>query len=98
MAIYGTVLTAVFQLRAVKNVFYGPMPARYQPQGAAAVAGAAMGGEEVVPYTGMTDTSTIFEHGPYVLLILASLVIGFMPFLLIKLIQPSVLLLPFLNK
>ena len=31
VAVYGTVLTAIFQLRAIKNVFYGAMPARYQP-------------------------------------------------------------------
>jgi NADH-quinone oxidoreductase subunit M len=36
IAIYGTVITAIFQLRAIKNVFYGAMPARYQPQAAAA--------------------------------------------------------------
>ena len=29
IAIYGTVITAIFQLRAIKNVFYGPMPARF---------------------------------------------------------------------
>ncbi len=38
----------------------------------------------------MTDTSAILEHGPYVLLLLASLFIGFMPFLMIHLIEPSV--------
>ncbi len=41
IAIYGTVITAIFQLRAIKNVFYGPMPARYQPQPAAALLSAA---------------------------------------------------------
>ena len=44
----------------------------------------------------MSDTSTIYEHGPYVLLVLASLIFGFMPFLLINLVEPSVKLLPFL--
>ena len=29
MAIYGTVITAIFQLRAIKNIFYGPMPERF---------------------------------------------------------------------
>jgi NADH-quinone oxidoreductase subunit M len=96
VAIYGTVITAVFQLRAIKNVFYGPLPARYQPQ-AAAIAVTSSGGEETVPYAGMTDTSTVLEHGPYVLLIVASVVIGSMPFLLIHLVEPSVKLLPFLN-
>ncbi len=94
VAIYGTVITAIFQLRAIKNVFYGPMPERYQPQAAAALAG---GGETTVPYPGMTDTSTLVEHAPYVLLILASLVIGFMPFLLIHIVEPSVNLLPFIK-
>jgi NADH-quinone oxidoreductase subunit M len=96
IAIYGTVITAVFQLRAIKNVFYGAMPARYQPQTAAS-AGTAAGGEEVAPHAGMTDTSTVLEHGPYVLMIIASLIIGSMPFLLISLVEPSVKLLPFLN-
>jgi NADH-quinone oxidoreductase subunit M len=93
VAIYGTVITAVFQLRAMKNVFYGPMPARFQPQ----TSGTAAGGNELAPYAGMTDTSTVLEHGPYVLLILASLAIGSMPFLLIHVVEPSVKLLPFLN-
>jgi NADH-quinone oxidoreductase subunit M len=98
IAIYGTVITAVFQLRALKSVFYGALPARYQePASAAAVAGTPTGGEDVVPYAGMTDTSTVREHGPYVLLIVASLAIGSMPFLLIHLVEPSVKLLPFLN-
>ena len=94
IAIYGTVMTAIFQLRAIKNIFYGPMPARYQPQGAAAL---VSGGEAVLPLPGMTDTASLIEHAPYVLLILASLVIGFMPFLLIHLVEPSVLLLPFIR-
>jgi NADH-quinone oxidoreductase subunit M len=97
VAIYGTVITAVFQLRAIKNVFYGPMPARFQPPAAGAGAVAAAGGVDIVPFAGMTDTSTVLEHGPYVLLIIASLVIGSMPFLLIQLVEPSVKLLPFLN-
>jgi NADH-quinone oxidoreductase subunit M len=91
IAIYGTVITAIFQLRAIKNVFYGPMPARFQPQAAATTPSA---GETTLP---MTDTSALVEHGPYVLLLFASLVIGFMPFLLIHLVQPSVLLLPYLH-
>jgi NADH-quinone oxidoreductase subunit M len=95
VAIYGTVMTAIFQLRAIKNVFYGPMPARYQPQ-AASVA-ISSGGEATLPLPGMTDTSALVEHGPYVLLIFASLVIGFMPFLLIHLVEPSVSLLPFIK-
>jgi NADH-quinone oxidoreductase subunit M len=94
IAIYGTVITAIFQLRAIKNVFYGPMPERYQPQTAASV---SAGGESTLPYPGMTDTSTLVEHFPYVLLIIASLAIGFMPFLLIHVIEPSVSLLPFIK-
>jgi len=94
IAIYGTVLTAIFQLRAIKTVFYGPMPARYQPQ-AALVSGA--GGEAALPLPGMTDTASLVEHAPYVLLIFASLVIGFMPFLMIHLVEPSVSLLPFIR-
>ena len=94
IAIYGTVITAIFQLRAIKNVFYGPMPARYQPQAAAPV---VSGGEAALPFPGMTDTSALAEHGPYILLIFASLVIGFMPFLMIHLVEPSVSLLPFIR-
>lgn len=94
IAIYGTVMTAIFQLRAIKNVFYGPMPARYQPQAATAL---VSGGEAALPLPGMTDTSALLEHAPYVLLIFASLVIGFMPFLLIHLVEPSVSLLPFIR-
>jgi NADH-quinone oxidoreductase subunit M len=94
IAVYGTVITAIFQLRAIKTVFYGPMPARYQPQAAAAL---VSGGEAVLPLPGMTDTSSLVEHAPYVLLILASLVIGFMPFLFIHLVEPSVSLLPFIR-
>jgi len=95
IAIYGTVLTAIYQLRAIKTVFYGPMPARYEPQAAAVVSGA--GAEAAFPFPGMTDTSSLVEHAPYVLLILASLVIGFMPFLLIHIVEPSVSLLPFIR-
>jgi NADH-quinone oxidoreductase subunit M len=96
IAIYGTVITAIFQLRAIKHVFYGPMPERYQGPPTAAVATAALGGGETAPSSGMSDTSTWEEHGPYVLLVVASLIIGFMPFLLINLIEPSVKLLPYL--
>jgi hypothetical protein len=70
------------------------MPARYEGTSAAV----ALGSEETTQHTGMSDTATVYEHGPYVLLILASLIIGFMPFLLINLVQPSVQLLPFLQK
>ena len=94
IAIYGTVLTAIFQLRALKGVFYGPMPARYQPQAAAVL---VSGGETHIPFPGMSDTSTLLEHAPYVLMIFASLFIGFMPFLLIHLVQPSVMQLPFIS-
>jgi NADH-quinone oxidoreductase subunit M len=98
IAIYGTVITAVFQLRAIKNVFYGPMPERYQGPPTAVAATATLGGRETAPSTGMSDARTWEEHGPYVLLVLASLIIGFMPFLLINLVEPSVQLLPFLPK
>lgn len=89
IAIYGTVITAIFQLRAIKSIFYGPMPARFEPRRAT--------GEETHDSPGMTDTASLAEHAPYVLLILASLVIGFMPFLLLHIVQPSVLLLPYLH-
>jgi NADH-quinone oxidoreductase subunit M len=89
VGLYGTVLTAVYQLRAIKNVFYGPMPARFQPQTAT--------GEAALPFPGMTDTSSLVENAPYVLLVVASLVIGFMPFLLIHIVEPTVNLLPFIK-
>ena len=92
-AVYGTVITAIFQLRAIKTIFYGPMPARYEPRPAAVLANT----RETVPASaGMTDAATLPEYTPYVLLILASLIIGFMPFLLLHIIQPSVSLLPFI--
>ena len=94
VAIYGTVITAIFQLRAIKSVFYGPMPARYAVQ---AVAARSSGGEETIALPTMTDTASLAEYAPYVLLTFASLVIGFMPFLLIHIVQPSVSLLPFLR-
>jgi NADH-quinone oxidoreductase subunit M len=94
IAIYGTVITAIFQLRAIKNVFYGPMPARYQSQ---LVAVSASGDEDAGPVTGMTDVSQLTENAPYILLIFASLVIGFMPFLLIHVVEPSVSILPFIR-
>lgn len=87
LAIYGTVMTAIFQLRAIKHVFYGPMPDRYEPASATG---------EAMATPGMTDTATLPECGPYILLIGASLVIGFMPFLLIHIVEPSVTLLPFI--
>ncbi len=31
VAVAGTVITAIFQLRAIKDIFYGPMPGRYSP-------------------------------------------------------------------
>ena len=87
IAIYGTVLTAIFQLRAIKNVFYGPMPARYLP---------SMASGEIAANPGMTDVAALTENAPYILLIFASLVIGFMPFLLIHIVEPSVSILPFM--
>ena len=87
VAVYGTVITAIFQLRAIKAIFYGPMPDRYEPHAAIA---RGPGVEEVPENPGMTDVSALTENAPYILLILASLVIGFMPFLLIHLVEPSV--------
>jgi NADH-quinone oxidoreductase subunit M len=87
IAIYGTVLTAIFQLRAIKNVFYGPMPVRFE---------AIPASGELAATPGMTDVATLTENAPYILLIFASLVIGFMPFLLIHIVEPSVSLLPFM--
>jgi NADH-quinone oxidoreductase subunit M len=91
LAIYGTVVTAIFQLRAIKHVFYGLMPARYEP----APASASPDGETAA-LPGMTDVGALAERAPYVLLIVASLIIGFMPFLLIHIVEPSVSLLPFI--
>jgi NADH-quinone oxidoreductase subunit M len=96
VAVLGTVITAIFQLRAIKEIFYGQMPPRFQPA-AVPVGSGTPHGEEAAFYPGMTDTATIAEHAPYVLLIVASLVIGFMPFLLLHIVQPSVSLLPFVK-
>ena len=94
IAVLGTVITAIFQLRAIKNIFYGPMPLRFEPD---AMASNVLPGADILPSRGMTDTATLTENAPYVLLIVASLVIGFMPFLLLHVIQPSVSLLPFMK-
>jgi NADH-quinone oxidoreductase subunit M len=94
VAVYGTVITAIFQLRAIKTIFYGGLPDRYQPR---ALAATPAGTVEIDAHPGMTDVASLVEHAPYVLLICASLLIGFMPFLLIHLIQPSVMLLPFIR-
>jgi hypothetical protein len=61
---------------------------RYEPVAA---------GEETPALPGMTDVATLTEYAPYVLLIFASLGIGFMPFLLLHIIKPSVALLPFMQ-
>jgi NADH-quinone oxidoreductase subunit M len=96
VAVLGTVITAIFQLRAIKEIFYGPMPPRFEPAPVAA-GGAPAPGEETAVYQGMTDTAAIAQHAPYVLLIATSLAIGFMPFLLLHIVQPSVSLLPFVK-
>ena len=93
IALYGTLLTAIFQLRAIKHVFYGQMPSRYEARAAVI---SSTGVEQVAAIPGMTDTASLTEYAPYVLLTLASLVIGFMPFLLIKIVEPSVSLLPYM--
>ncbi len=92
IAVLGTVITAIYQLRAIKNVFYGPMPERFEPHQVAATSP----GGETVDNPGMTDVSTVSEYVPYVLLIVASLAIGFIPWLLLHMVQPSVSLLPYL--
>jgi NADH-quinone oxidoreductase subunit M len=91
IAIYGTVITAIFQLRAIKNIFYGAMPQRF------AVDTPAPPGSDAIAIPAMSDVASLAERAPYVLLILASLAIGFMPFLLIHLVQPTVTLLPFVK-
>jgi NADH-quinone oxidoreductase subunit M len=84
IAVFGTVITAVFQLRAIKRVFYGAMPDRYLPSRVEQITTA---GHEWVDQPG----------APFILLTIASLVIGFLPFLLLHIVQPSVSLLPFLQ-
>ncbi len=93
IAVFGTVITAIYQLRAIKSIFYGSMPERFAPHKIAATSP----GGEAIEAPGMTDTSTVAEYAPYVLLILASLVIGFMPFMLLHMVQPSVSLLPYID-
>jgi len=93
-AVLGTVITAIFQLRAIKNVFYGPVHSRYEPHlDTASLPG---GGEESIAVPGMTDVAGT-ERAPYILLIVASLLIGFMPFFLIHIVEPSVSLLPYVK-
>jgi NADH-quinone oxidoreductase subunit M len=92
VAVYGTVITAIFQLRAIKAIFYGPMPDRYLPH-----ARELTNSGEPIPAPGMTDVTGLNGYAPYVLLTAASLAIGFMPFLLLHIVQPSVSLLPYLR-
>jgi NADH-quinone oxidoreductase subunit M len=99
IAVYGTVITAIFQLRAIKHIFYGPMPDRFthnMPVPVETLVGVGPNADAVaVP--AMSDVSSLAERAPYVLLVLASLAFGFMPFLLIHLVQPTVTLLPFMK-
>jgi NADH-quinone oxidoreductase subunit M len=99
IAVLGTVITAVFQLRAIKNVFYGPMPDHFAKDMPVPVENLVHVGpnDEAVAVPAMTDVASLAERAPYVLLTLASLAFGFMPFLLIHLIQPTVTLLPFVK-
>lgn len=92
IAVFGTVLTAVYQLRAIKNTFYGPMPERYEPHKTTA------SGSEALEVPGMSDTSTMPEYAPYVILVVSSLIIGFIPFFLLHMVQPSVSLLPYISR
>ena len=94
VAVFGTVITAIFQLRAIKNVFYGPIRARYEPH---QVKTSAVAGDDVIAVPGMTDLSSLAEYAPYTLLIVASLGIGFLPFFLFHIVEPSVSLLPFIK-
>ena len=102
MAIYGTVITAIFQLRAIKNIFYGPMPGHFdapapRPLVPAFAPHRPTEPAEEPPATAMTDVTSLSERTPYVVLTVASLAFGFMPFLLIHLVQPTVALLPFVK-
>jgi NADH-quinone oxidoreductase subunit M len=99
IAVYGTVITAIFQLRAIKNIFYGPMADRFAHETPVPVETLVGVGPnpEAVAIPAMSDVASIAERTPYVLLILASLAFGFMPFLLIHLVQPTVTLLPFMK-
>ena len=89
VAVLGTVITAIFQLRAIKNIFYGPLRARFE--------GRPADGDQPVPASAITDVATLPEYAPYVLLLVASLAFGFMPFILVHIVKPSVSLLPFLK-
>jgi NADH-quinone oxidoreductase subunit M len=99
IAVFGTVITAVFQLRAIKNIFYGPMPDHFAQDMPIPVEALVHVGpnDDAVAVPAMTDVDSMADRAPYVLLTLASLAFGFMPFLLIHLIQPTVTLLPFVK-
>jgi NADH-quinone oxidoreductase subunit M len=69
VAVWGVVISAVYQLRAVRSVLFGELTE----------AGAKI-----------TDLKTWGSRAPYLLLLAASLVVGFAPQVLIRVIQPSV--------
>jgi NADH-quinone oxidoreductase subunit M len=76
-ALWGVVLSSVYQLRAVRATLFGVLPEKW---------------------AGLTDIQGLAQQAPYVLLIVASLLIGFMPRLLLDVIQPSVALLPGISR
>jgi NADH-quinone oxidoreductase subunit M len=68
IALWGVVLSSVYQLRAVRRVCFAELPEKFE---------------------NVSDL-TFSQRLPYVLLLAASLLIGFMPSLLLNLIQPAV--------
>jgi NADH-quinone oxidoreductase subunit M len=76
-ALWGVVLSSVYQLRAVRRTLFGERPAKWD---------------------GFTDLQGFLQQAPYVLLVAATLLIGFWPRLLLDIIRPSVELLPGIGK
>jgi NADH-quinone oxidoreductase subunit M len=69
LALWGVVLSSVYQLRAVRNVWFGDLPVKFEK---------------------MTDTTGWRQALPYVLLLTASFIFGFMPSLLLNMVKPAV--------
>jgi len=68
-ALWGVVISAVYQLRAMRAIFFG-VPANAEMQ--------------------VTDITSFWGRAPYYLLLGASLIIGFYPQWLIRIIEPSI--------
>jgi len=69
LALWGVVLSAVYQLRAINRIFFGDLPERYRQ---------------------VEDIQGFAHQSPYVLLMTALLLLGFMPGIVLQIAQPTI--------